>query len=143
QIHSVGYHPNAFYVYEQVYDAAGRPVEGVYVDRNQDGVISTEDLYRYKKPDADYTFGFMTNMSYKKFDFSMAWRASLGNYNFNNTASSGGFLQAGIRYPDVVSNLHSDYLNTGFLLEGNNRVFSDYYVQDASFLKLDNVTLGY
>ncbi len=143
QIHSVGYHPNAFYVYEQVYDAAGRPVEGVYVDRNQDGVISTDDLYRYKKPDADYTFGFMTNMSYKKFDFSMAWRANLGNYNFNNTASNSGFLQAGIRYPDVVSNLHSDYLNTGFLLEGNNRVFSDYYVQNASFLKLDNVTLGY
>ncbi|RKS26749.1 iron complex outermembrane receptor protein [Flavobacterium endophyticum] len=143
QINSVGYNPNAFYVYEQVYDSNGKPVEGVYVDRNQDGVISTADQYRYKKPNADFTFGMMNNMSYKQFDLSFAWRASLGNYMYNNVASNKGVLQAGVRYNDVISNINSDYLNSGFLLEGNNRLFSDYYVQNASWFKLDNITLGY
>lgn len=143
QINSVGYNPNAFYVYQQVYDVHGKPVEGVYVDRNKDGVISTADQYRYKKPNADYTFGWMNNLNYKKWDFSMAWRASLGNYNYNNTASSGGVRQSGVRYNDVLSNINADYLNSGFAFEGNNRLFSDYYVQDASWIKLDNITLGY
>lgn len=143
QINSVGFNPNAFYVYEQVYDENGRPVEGVYVDRNQDGVISTADQYRYKKPNADYTFGMMNNMSYKQFDLSFAWRASLGNYMYNNVASNRGVLQSGVRYNDVISNIHSDYYNTGFQSEGNNRLFSDYYVQNASWFKLDNITLGY
>lgn len=143
QIQSVGFAPNSFYVYEQVYDVNGRPVEGVYVDRNQDGVINQEDRYRYKKPYADFTFGFQNNMAYKNFDFSMAWRASLGNYMYNNVASNAGVLQAGIRYNDVISNIHSDFYNTGFLEEGNDRIYSDYYVQEASWIKLDNITLGY
>jgi len=143
QVNSVGYNPSTFYVYEQVYDVNGKPVEGVYVDRNNDGVISTADQYRYKKPNADYTFGWMNNLDYKNWDFSMAWRASVGNYNYNNTASNGGVLQSGVRYNDVLSNINADYLNTGFVAEGNNRLFSDYYIQDASWIKLDNITLGY
>lgn len=143
QIQSVGYNPRAFYVYEQVYDQNHKPVEGVYVDRNQDGVISTADQYRYKKPDADYTFGMQNNMSYKQFDLSFAWRASLGNYMYNNVAANKGVLQSGVRYSDVISNIHSDYLNSGFQMEGNNRLFSDYYIQNASWFKLDNITLGY
>ena len=143
QIHSVGYSPFAFYVYEQVYDVNGKPVEGVYVDRNQDGIINQNDRYRYKKPYADFTFGFQNNMAYKNFDFSMAWRASVGNYMYNNVASNAGVLQAGIRYNDVISNIHADYFNSGFQEEGNNRFFSDYYIQEASWVKLDNITLGY
>jgi TonB-linked SusC/RagA family outer membrane protein len=142
QRQSVGFAPNAFFVYEQVYDASGRPIQGVYVDRNQDGKIDQGDRYRYKKPYADYTFGFQNNMTYKNFDFSMAWRASLGNYMYNNVASNGGNSQSGIRYNDVISNIHSDYYNTGFVQEGDN-YFSDYYVQEASWLKLDNIVLGY
>lgn len=141
QLQSVGFAPNSFYVYEQAYDVNGRPVQGVYVDRNQDGRIDTNDRYHYKKPYADYTFGFQNNMSYKNFDFSMAWRASLGNYMYNNMASNSGMLQAGIRYNDVISNIHADYYNTGFIQEGE--FFSDYYVQEASWIKLDNVVLGY
>lgn len=141
QVHSVGYNPFSFYVYEQVYDANGMPLEGVYVDRNQDGVISAADKYRYKKPNADYTFGFMNNMSYKAFDFSMAWRASVGNYMYNNASSNSAYLLAGVRYNDVLSNIDADYLNTGFVTEENR--LSDYYIQEASWLKLDNVTLGY
>lgn len=85
----------------------------------------------------------MNNMSYKQFDLSFAWRASLGNYMYNNVASNKGVLQSGIRYNDVISNINADYLNSGFELEGNNRLFSDYYIQDASWFKLDNITLGY
>lgn len=143
QIQTVGYNPRSFYVYEQVYDENHKPVEGVYVDRNQDGVITTADQYRYKKADADYTFGMLNNMSYKQFDFSFAWRASLGNYMYNNVAANKGVLQSGVRYSDVISNIHSDYLNSGFQQEGNNRLFSDYYIQNASWFKLDNITLGY
>jgi len=143
QIQTVGYNPRSFYVYEQVYDENHRPVEGVYVDRNQDGVITTADQYRYKKADADYTFGMQNNMSYKQFDLSFAWRASLGNYMYNNVAANKGVLQSGVRYSDVISNIHSDYLNSGFQMEGNNRLFSDYYIQNASWFKLDNITLGY
>lgn len=143
QLHSVGYAPNTFYVYEQVYDVNGRPVEGVFVDRNQDGIINQDDQYRYKQPNADVTFGFQNNMTYKNFDFSMAWRASVGNYNYNNTASNMGVLQAGVRYNDVISNIHRDALASGFVSEGNNRLFSDYYIQDASWIKLDNIVLGY
>ena len=142
QKHDIDFAPNAFYVYEQVYDANGRPVEGVFVDRNQDGVINSADRYHYKKPYADYTFGFMNNMSYKNFDFSMAWRASLGNYMYNNTASNAGYVTSGVRYPDVISNINADYYNTGFQNEGSN-YFSDYYIQDASWIKLDNLTFGY
>ncbi len=142
QVHTEGFAPNAFYVYEQVYDDAGRPVEGVYVDRNQDGVINSNDLYRYKKPNADYTFGFMNNMYYKNWDLSFAMRASLGNYAYNNVTSTNGYLLSGVRYPDVISNLGTDFYNTGFLAEGNN-YYSDYYVQNASWLKMDNITIGY
>jgi TonB-linked SusC/RagA family outer membrane protein len=143
QIHSVGYAPFSFYVYQQIYDGNGRPIEGAYVDRNGDGVISAKDKYRFKKPTADYTFGLSTNMDYKHWDFSMAWRASAGNYMYNNNFSDKGYLQAGIRYPDVISNLNSDYLNTGFVQEGNERYYSDYFVQKASWIKLDNLVLGY
>lgn len=143
QIHTMGFAPNTFYVYEQAYGANGKPLENVFIDRNQDGVVNAADMYRYKKPNADYTFGFMNNVSYKNFDFSMAWRASLGNYAYNNTASNGGYLRSGIRYPDVISNLNQDYLNTGFIDEGDKNYFSDYYIQDASWIKLDNITIGY
>lgn len=143
QIHTMGFAPNTFYVYEQVYDSNGRPLENVFVDRNKDGVVDANDMYRYKKPNADYTFGFMNNLTYKNFDFSMAWRASLGNYMYNNTQSTTSYLQAGVRYPDVLSNLNQNYFNTEFLLEGDKTYLSDYYVQDASWIKLDNITLGY
>jgi TonB-dependent starch-binding outer membrane protein SusC len=143
QINSMGFAPNSFYVYEQVYDSNGQPLENVFVDRNQDGIVDSNDMYRYKKPNADYTFGLMSNLSYKNFDLSMAWRASLGNYMYNNTLSTTSYLQSGIRYPDVISNLNQEFYNTEFLVEGDKTYLSDYYVEDASWIKLDNVTIGY
>ena len=145
QINSVGFTPNSFLVYEQLYDAQKRPIQGAYVDRNEDGKIDTADRYRYQKPATDYTFGLFSTVNYKKFDFTMNWRASLGNYIFDNVSSNLGYSDAGLRRQTDLSNVSSDYFNTGFTFEdnGTQRYLSDYFVKDASFIKLDNVTVGY
>jgi TonB-linked SusC/RagA family outer membrane protein len=143
QINSTGYAPGAFYVYEQVYGTDGKPLEGVYVDRNGDGLISPKDMYQHKKPYADFTFGLMSNFSYKNWDLSMAWRASLGNYMYDNNGSSYGYLDNSINQITPLNNINPSFFETGFVNEGNNRYFSDYYVKDASFIKLDNISIGY
>lgn len=147
QINSVGFAPNTFYVYEQLYDANKRPIQGAYADRNGDGQINTEDRYRFHKAAPDYTFGFVSTLNYKNFDFTMNWRASLGNYIFDNVSSDKGYLQAGLRRESDLANITIDYYNTGFDEEtnsnGTQRNYSDYFVKDASFIKLDNLTVGY
>jgi TonB-dependent starch-binding outer membrane protein SusC len=143
QIHTSGYAPNSFFVMEQVYGANGKPIEGAYVDRNGDGIVNLEDRYHHKKPYADFLFGLMSNFSYKDFDFAMSWRASLGNYIYDNVSSSRGFLDSSFGLITPVSNVFPDAIETGFVREGNNRLFSDHYIKDASFIKLDNITVGY
>jgi iron complex outermembrane receptor protein len=145
QRHTVGYAPYSYFVYQQVYDTNGKPVEGVYVDRNNDGQITNADKYRFKKPTADYTFGFTTDATYKKWNFNMAWRASLGNYVYNNVDSNLGYKLQFINsaFPNVISNGVANVLETNFIDGGTERKLSDYYIQDASFVKLDNVTIGY
>lgn len=142
QIHQERLAPNTFWLYEQVYDAAGKPLEGVYVDRNGDGQITSLDKHAFKKPNADITMGFMTNYNYKKWDFSMAWRTSLGNYIFDNVNASRSFLSQSISDNNVnaINNTTVDFNNTLFTQK---RAESDYYVKNASWLKLDNVTIGY
>jgi len=146
-IHSEGFAPNSFFVFEQLYDANKRPIQGAYADRNGDGAITDADRYKFHKPTADYTFGLFSTLNYKKFDFSMNWRASLGNYIYDNVSSNLGYSEAGLRRQSDLSNVSSDYYNTGFTTESNSngtqRNYSDYYVKDASFIKLDNIVLGY
>lgn len=144
-INSVGYSPNSFFVYEQLYDANKKPIQGAYVDRNADGKIDDGDRYRHHKAAPDYTFGLFSSLNYKNFDFTMNWRASVGNYIFDNVSSDKGYLKAGLRRDADLANISSDYLNTGFDFEdnGTSRYLSNYFVKDASFIKLDNVTVGY
>ena len=145
QINTVGFTPNSFLVFEQLYDSNKRPIQGAYADRNQDGKIDAGDRYRYHKPASDYTFGLFSSVNYKKFDLTMNWRASLGNYIFDNVSSNLGYLDAGLRRQTDLSNISSDYYNTGFTFEdnGTQRYLSNYFVKDASFIKLDNITVGY
>ncbi|OIQ37935.1 MAG: hypothetical protein BM563_07170 [Bacteroidetes bacterium MedPE-SWsnd-G1] len=145
QIHSVGYAPSTFFVYQQVYDENGKPLEDVYVDRNGDGEITLDDRYRYESPVADLTFGFNTNFNYKNWDFTMSWRGSFGNYVYNNVDSNLGFQQQLLNqaFPQVISNGVENVLETEFVNGGTARYLSDYYVQDASFAKLDNLGIGY
>ena len=139
QMHQVGHPMRAFYVYQQVYDEIGRPISGVYVDRNNDGVINADDKYFYHKPDADFTFGFNTSFTYKNFTAALSGHASLGNWVYNNVASDTEML-ADLWTNSFVSNRLASAWDSYF---SQAQYTSDYYITNASFLKLDNFTLGY
>lgn len=142
QTHIKGEAPYSFLVYKQVYDANGRPIEGAYVDRNDDQVINEEDKYIYKDPYADITMGLSTNFSFKQWDLAVVTRANIGNYIYDDGASRAGTLNRATEN-GILTNLHTDYYTTGFQNSTNNGLLSDHYVKDASFFKIDNITLGY
>lgn len=139
QVHAEGYQPNAFYVYQQVYNQQGKPIEGVYVDRNGDGIINSGDLYQYKSPAPELLLGFSSRFTYKKWDLGFTMRASFGNYVYNNQASQFGNL-SGIKANNYLQNIHTSYLDTQF---DTPQYFSDYYVENGSFLRMDNINIGY
>jgi len=139
QTNKVGEAQRSFLVYKQVYDSNGRPLEGVYEDLNGDGIWNDQDKYIFHSPNPDYLMGFSSYMNYKNFDLNFVMRASIGNYAYNNVASSIG-NEFNLYTLNTTRNVHSSLLNTGF---ENSQFWSDYYVQDASFLKMDNITLGY
>ena len=139
QIHQVGNPISSFFVFQQVYDEAGKPLEGVYVDRNHDGQITDDDRYIYYKPDADVNIGFNTELSYKKWTLSASLRSSLGNYVYNNVASNTE-MKADMWTNNFICNRVSTAPYSNF---AQAQYRSDYYVQNASFLKLDKVTLAY
>ena len=142
QAHAVGYPASSFYVFQQVYDVNGLPIEGVYVDRNGDGKITTDDKYFYKSPAAPWTFGFTSKLMYKNWDFSFSLRAKLGNYVYNDQEA--GFSNISKVYDASFSYLTNRPYN---VLPKNwqtyDNALSDYFVHNASFLKCDNITLGY
>ncbi len=140
QIHSVGHPMNSFYVYEQVYDENGLPIQGLYVDRDGDGEITEKDKYHYKKPSGDIIYGANTRFTYKSFEISAAGHGSFGNAVYNNVNSSNG--SAGSMYNSVgyLINTTVDAKENNFT---NYEYFSDYYVEDASFFRIDYVKLGY
>ncbi|MCC6460939.1 MAG: SusC/RagA family protein, partial [Saprospiraceae bacterium] len=140
QIHSVGYPANSFLVYEQVYDLAGIPIENLYVDRNKDGQITPADQYRFKKPAADVLIGFYTSITLGKFDLSTGARVSLGNYVYNNGQSEQTSYNRLYAPTNYLGNIQSSYTGIDF---NTPRYFSDHFVQNASFLRFDHITLGY
>ena len=143
QTHTEGQTPYSFLVYQQVYDASGAAIEGVYVDRNGDDIINDDDRYIKESPFADVIMGFNTNLKYKNWDLSVISRANFGNYAYNNVASNAVFSQAIGNSGGFLRNIHSDYLYTGFMDYTETSLLSDHYVQEASFFKIDNITLGY
>ena len=141
QVLSEGYEPYMFYVYKQLYDAeTGKPIEGAYADLNNDGEINSGDLYRYKSPTPDFIFGFSTSLNYKKWTLSTSLRANVGNYVYNGMAMNTGAWETMSYNSFQLNNLHSSYLNTGFQ---SRQHLSDYYVENGSFLKMDNLSLSY
>jgi iron complex outermembrane receptor protein len=132
--------PGSFFVYKQVYNASGAPLEGVYEDLNGDGVINTSDQYFYKSPDPNFTFGFNTSFTYKKWTATTVLRANLGNYVYDNVSSNFGVRSNILSPSGLINNASSDFLNTNFQ---TNQYMSDYYVKNASFLKMDNIGLSY
>lgn len=141
--YQTGYAANSFYVYEQMYDKNGKPIEGAVVDRNGDGVISNADKYLYKQVAAPVTMGFSTRVEWKNFDLGFSLRASLGNYVFNNF-EQGKRLKTTSSVWCQNAYLANRPVNTlGWDSDALESKLSDYFVQNASFLKMDNITLGY
>ena len=141
QRHETGKSPYSYYVYKQIYDFKGRPIEGSFADLNGDGQINNDDKYFYKDPYAEVLMGMTASITYKNFDLTMASRASLGNYSNNRVANSSNFSM--LTNLGRLSNVHTSYLETGFLYFSDKNTVSDHYIQNASFFKLDNVTLGW
>lgn len=142
QVHTVGYPASSFLVYQQVYDQNGKPLEGVYVDRNADGKISEEDMYIYKSPAAPYLAGLSSRLQYKNWDFGFSLRGSFGNYVYNDFQA--GNVNIDKRYDSSFGYTQN---STPWAVENGwktyDHVLSDIFVQNASFIKLDNITLGY
>ena len=139
QLIQVGYPMLSYYMYQQVYDSEGNPINGVHVDRNNDGQITPDDKYITRKPDPDYTFGFNTNFSWKNWTAALSGHASIGNWVYNNVASN----------TEMLADLWTNSFVSNRLVSATKSMFtqaqyvSDYYLEDGSFLKLDNFTLGY
>lgn len=140
QVHQTGKAPSSFYVYKQIYDIDGNPIEGAYVDLNKDGVIDAKDKYCFHKAAPDWTFGFNTQLSWRNWTLAASAHANVGNYVYNNVMSDGDLL-TDLTTNGFVNNRYSTAEAHNF----NNyaQYWSDMYVTNASFLKLDNVTLQY
>ena len=145
QVHKVGYPAASYFVYQQVYDEAGKPIEGVYVDRNADGIINEADRYIYKKPAADVFMGLTSKFIYKAWDLSFSLRASLNNYvYYDNLSNYASISASGLNPNGTPSNTNPESVKLGFTgLGGSNYWLSDYFVRNASFLRCTNITLGY
>ena len=143
QIDQPGYARNTFYVYQQVYGANGLPIDGAFVDRKSDGITNNQDLYQDHDPAPKEYFGLSSDFRYQKWNVGFVARASLGNYVYNNVASATG-IQRNILNPlGIINNGSTDVLTSGLTGNGSNDLLSDYYIQNASFLRMDNVHLGY
>ena len=142
QVHSVGFAPASFYVYEQLYDESGNILEGQFADRNEDGVVNADDLYRYKQRLPDWTFGFANSVTWNNLDFSFAGRASKGNYVYNNVQTNNGSLNSTFNPSGFLRNVHPIAVEQN-LQEDETLILSDAFVEDASFLRVDHITLGY
>ncbi len=142
---------NSFYVYEHIRDGSGTPIyedrnedgvvneQDLYVDQNGDGIVNQDDLRVFNKPAPDWIIGHTSLFRWGQWDGSLTLLAQLGNWVYNNTSSTRGFYDQ-LRDQQAPNNLHESVLETNF---GVPQYFSDYYVEDASFLRLQNIELGY
>ena len=145
QAQHVGNAVNSFHVFQQVYDKSGKPIEGVVVDRNRDGKITDADKYYYKAPAAPVTMGFASRFEYRNWDLGFALRASLGNYVYNDAFASVANMSNSELFSKgkYLVNRPADVLADNWLTTETKSIQTDYWVRNASFLKMDNITLGY
>jgi iron complex outermembrane receptor protein len=137
---AVGHPRGSFIVFKQIYDKTGKPVENLFEDFNRDGLINTSDLILFESSLPKWFFGFSTGVTYKKWTGALTMRANLDNYVFNNVATNGAYSK--FLFSSFLANQSSDVLNTNF--EGTGNFYqSNYYVQNASFIKMDNINIGY
>ncbi|QNE38789.1 TonB-dependent receptor [Hymenobacter sp. NBH84] len=142
-IYRVGEPSSSFYVYKQVYGTDGKPLQDVYADLNGDGIINSNDRYVYKQAAPPVILGFSSNVSYDRVNLAFTLRSQLGSYLYNNVNSQNGTYNGLTSQPTVITNATQDALYTGFTNLKQERYSSDYYIQNASFLRMENITLGY
>ncbi|SDT63802.1 iron complex outermembrane recepter protein [Mucilaginibacter mallensis] len=142
-VDEVGYARNSFSVYQQVYGANGKPLDGVFVDRNGDGSITSADRYNDHSPDPKQIFGFSSDFRYEKWNIGFVTRANLGNYVYNNVASSTGTSRNILNPIGNLNNGSTDVLTSGLTGAGANDLLSDYYIQNGSFFRMDNAHIAY
>ncbi len=141
QYFSTGYAPYSYLLYKQIYDeATGKPIEGLYADLNGDGQITDDDRYHTHSPAPDWIFGFSTSLRYQKWTLSTSLRANVGNYVYNGMAANMGAWECTTWCGQQINNLSTSFLETEFQ---NRQYASDYYLENASFLKMDNIQLSY
>lgn len=138
QIHAVGHPLNTFYVYQQVYDKNGNPIEGLYVDQNKDGKIDLEDKYYAESPSPDVFMGFSSALYYKNFDLTLNGRAAIGGQIYNNVIVGARYQEMTVN--EYLTNLPSEINKSKFTTA---QQYSDYFLEDASYFRLDNATMGY
>lgn len=137
-----GANPSSFFVYKQLYDTNGNPIEGAYADLNGDNIINGDDRYIFRNADPKVTLGFASNFNYLNFDLYFNLRASIGNRLYNNVNAN---LAQWDRLQDqsVLGNVPAAVTDSNFNTPTTEVLLSDYYIEDASFLRMDNITLGY
>jgi iron complex outermembrane receptor protein len=145
QINSVGYARNIFYVYQQVYNADGTPLDGVFVDRNNDGTINSDDLYRAYNSDPKTFLGISSSLNFQKWTAGFSARANFGNYVYNNTFSNTGITRNIFNPLGYLNNGSTNVLESNLSgdINGDKLYLSDYYLENASFLRMDNINVGY
>lgn len=140
-VQKVGSPVNSFYVYEQIYDDQAKPIEGLYRDRNGDGLINEQDLHVYKNAAPDFNFGLNSKLTWRSWDFTIAGHGSLGKYNYNAIAANNAAISStSVFANEFLTNRVTSALSTRFQ---TGQPQSDYYIQDASFFRIDNIVLGY
>lgn len=142
-IRRVGFTPDSFFVYKQLYNTDGSPLDGAFADLNGDGIVNENDRYLYKNADPDAVFGFSSNMNYKNFDFSFFLRASIGNRILNQVNATRAYSDYAVNNDGQLANIPNSFNNTGFAIPTGLIALSDIYVENGSFLRMDNITLGY
>lgn len=140
QINAIGNRPNSFYVRKQIYGSDGKPIEGLYEDFNRDGTTTESERYIYQSPDPKVFMGATSNVYYGKWNAGFVARISIGNYNYNNLQSGSGAYNSIGNPLGYLGNANVNYLETNFQ---NSQYLSDYFVQNASFLRMDNINIGY
>ncbi|MFM2213707.1 MAG: TonB-dependent receptor SusC [Bacteroidota bacterium] len=140
--HKVGEQPRSAWVYEQVYDSAGKPIPNAFVDRNGDGQITDDGDKYYVAMAPNWTFGFGTSFNYKKLDFNASFRGQFGGNVYNSPDYQFGFKEK--VKPGQSTNLNnalSGYLPFTTIQDG--QALSDYFIHDATFLRCESISVGY
>ena len=140
QIQTVGYPTNTFYVFHQLYNANGAPIEGSYQDRNGDGQTTIDDRYRYHSANPKVLLGFTTQLTLSRWSAGFVLRGNFGNYVYNNVRSNNGAYRNFTNALGFLGNGVTNVLTTNFV---NNQYFSDYYVENAAFVRMDNANVAY